>query len=62
MATAETPECIAPMMKYGAKIVECQPLTAYLIPVPLWMFKKVRRNIALMFWTTVLVNVGMWLE
>ena len=37
-------------------------LTAYLIPVPLWMFKKVRRNIALMFWTTVLVNLGMWLE
>jgi molybdopterin-containing oxidoreductase family membrane subunit len=37
-------------------------LTAYLIPVPLWMFKKVRRNIALMFWTTVLVNIGMWLE
>jgi Ni/Fe-hydrogenase subunit HybB-like protein len=36
--------------------------TAYLIPVPLWMFKKVRRNMALMFWTTVLVNIGMWLE
>ena len=28
IATAETPECIAPIMKYGAKIVECQPSTA----------------------------------
>lgn len=37
-------------------------LTAYLIPVPLWLFRKVRRNIALMFWTSVLVNVGMWME
>ena len=27
MATAETPEWIAPMMKYGAKMVECQPST-----------------------------------
>ena len=35
---------------------------AYLIPVPMWMFKRVRRSVALMFWTTVLVNVGMWLE
>jgi molybdopterin-containing oxidoreductase family membrane subunit len=37
-------------------------LTAYFIPVPLWLFRKVRRNVALMFWTSVLVNVGMWLE
>ena len=37
-------------------------LTAFFIPVPLWMFRKVRRNVALMFWTTVLVNIGMWLE
>lgn len=37
-------------------------LTAFFIPVPLWLFKKVRRSVALMFFTTVLVNVGMWLE
>ena len=36
--------------------------TAFLIPVPLWLFKKVRRNVALMFWTTLSVNIGMWLE
>ena len=27
IATEDTPECIAPIMKYGAKIVECQPST-----------------------------------
>ncbi|MDP6401963.1 MAG: polysulfide reductase NrfD, partial [SAR202 cluster bacterium] len=37
-------------------------MTAYFIPVPLWLFKNVRRSIRLMFFTTVLVNVGMWLE
>lgn len=36
--------------------------TAFFIPVPLWLFKRVRRSVALMFWTTVSVNVGMWLE
>ncbi|MCZ6539189.1 MAG: polysulfide reductase NrfD, partial [Chloroflexi bacterium] len=37
-------------------------LCAYLIPVPMWLFKRVRTNIALMFWTSILVNIGMWLE
>ena len=37
-------------------------ITAYFLPVPLWMFKNVRRNVKWMFWTTVSVNVGMWLE
>ncbi len=37
-------------------------LTAFFIPVPLWMFRRVRRNLLLMFITTLLVNVGMWLE
>lgn len=37
-------------------------ITAYFFPVPMWMFKKVRRNLKWMFWTTVSVNVGMWLE
>lgn len=36
--------------------------TAYLIPVPMWMFKKVRRSMSLMLITTLVVNVGMWLE
>lgn len=35
---------------------------SYIIPVPLWLFKRVRRNIWLMFVTSIMVNVGMWLE
>ena len=35
---------------------------AFIIPVPMWLFKRVRRNMKLMFFTTVLVNIGMWLE
>ena len=37
-------------------------LFAFFIPVPLWLFKKVRRSLLLMFITTILVNIGMWLE
>ncbi|MFQ5872742.1 MAG: NrfD/PsrC family molybdoenzyme membrane anchor subunit [Dehalococcoidia bacterium] len=37
-------------------------LTAYFIPVPMWLFKGVRRNIGLMLLTSILVNIGMWLE
>jgi len=37
-------------------------LTGYFIPVSIWMFKSARRKIWVMFWTTILVNVGMWLE
>ena len=37
-------------------------LTAYFIPVPLWLFKNVRRNAKWIVFTTVLVNIGMWLE
>ena len=37
-------------------------MTAFFIPVPLWLFKSVRRSIKWMFFTTVLVNIGMWLE
>ena len=36
--------------------------TGYIIPVGMWLFKSVRSNIALMFWSSILVNVGMWLE
>ena len=35
---------------------------SYFIPVPMWLFRSVRRSIPLMIFTTVLVNVGMWLE
>ena len=37
-------------------------MTAYFIPVPLWLFKGVRRNAKWIVFTTVLVNIGMWLE
>ena len=37
-------------------------ICAYIIPVPMWMFRAVRRNFFWMFVTTILVNVGMWLE
>ena len=37
-------------------------LCSYVIPVPLWLFRNVRRSAVLMFWTTILVNIGMWLE
>ena len=36
--------------------------TGYIIPVSMWMFRSVRRSIGLMVFTTVLVNIGMWLE
>jgi molybdopterin-containing oxidoreductase family membrane subunit len=37
-------------------------LSSYVIPVPLWMFRRVRRNFTIMLWTSLLVNVGMFLE
>ncbi|MAU64646.1 MAG: molybdopterin oxidoreductase [Dehalococcoidia bacterium] len=37
-------------------------ITSFVIPVPMWLFKQVRRSPMWMFITTVLVNVGMWLE
>lgn len=37
-------------------------LCVYLIPAPLWMFKRVRTNILAMFILSILVNIGMWLE
>jgi molybdopterin-containing oxidoreductase family membrane subunit len=37
-------------------------VTAFIIPVPLWLFRRVRRNVALMFIISILVNVGMWIE
>lgn len=37
-------------------------IASYFIPVPLWLFRRVRRNMTLMLITTILVNVGMWME
>ncbi|MBI4220322.1 MAG: polysulfide reductase NrfD [Chloroflexi bacterium] len=37
-------------------------ITGFFIPVPLWLFKRVRNSIPLMFWTSISVNIGMWLE
>ena len=37
-------------------------ITGYIIPVSFWLFRRMRRNIAVMFWTSLLVNLGMWLE
>jgi len=35
---------------------------SYVIPVPLWLSRRVRRNLTMMIITTLMVNVGMWLE
>lgn len=35
---------------------------SYIIPVPLWLSKNVRRSPWAMFVTTILVNIGMWIE
>ena len=37
-------------------------LTACFIPVPMWLFRNLRRSLLAMFISTMLVNVGMWLE
>ncbi|MBM4435746.1 MAG: polysulfide reductase NrfD [Actinobacteria bacterium] len=37
-------------------------LCAFVIPVPMWLFRRVRRSFFLMFLTTILVNIGMWIE
>src|SRR5262249_31996004 len=36
--------------------------TSYIIPIPLWLKASNRRNITLMFWSSILVNIGMWSE
>jgi len=37
-------------------------ITGFFIPVPAWLFKRVRNSIPWMFWTSISVNIGMWLE
>ncbi|MBI4498517.1 MAG: polysulfide reductase NrfD [Chloroflexi bacterium] len=34
----------------------------YFVPIPLWLSGRVRRNIPLMFVTSLLVNIAMWME
>lgn len=37
-------------------------ILGYIIPVGMWLKRSVRRNIKLMFWTSLLVNIAMWSE
>lgn len=37
-------------------------LSVFVIPFPLWLFRRGRTSLTVMFWTSLLVNVGMWLE
>ena len=37
-------------------------VTSYIIPVPLWLFRRVRRSFTWMLWTSLLVNIGMFME
>ncbi len=37
-------------------------IAAFFFPVPLWLFKNVRRSMLWMTITTISVNIGMWLE
>jgi molybdopterin-containing oxidoreductase family membrane subunit len=34
----------------------------YIVPVGLWLRRSVRRNVKLMFWSSLLVNISMWSE
>jgi Ni/Fe-hydrogenase subunit HybB-like protein len=37
-------------------------VTVFLVPFPLWLFRRCRRSVTIMLVTSLLVNVGMWLE
>ena len=37
-------------------------VTAYFFPVPMWLFRNVRRSFFWMLVTTISVNIGMWFE
>jgi Ni/Fe-hydrogenase subunit HybB-like protein len=39
-----------------------QVLATFLIPFPFWLLRRCRRSLAIMLATSILVNVGMWLE
>ncbi len=66
IASGETRE-IAVMQRrvfewpYWFLLVEIMIL-GYIIPVGMWLKRSVRRNIKLMFWSSLLVNIAMWSE
>ena len=35
---------------------------SFAIPVPLWFFRRIRRNMAVMLVLSLMINVGMWIE
>jgi molybdopterin-containing oxidoreductase family membrane subunit len=37
-------------------------IATLLLPIPFWFVRRFRRSTAIMFWTSLSVNVGMWLE
>jgi len=37
-------------------------ITGFFFPVPMWLFRSIRRSFFWMFITTISVNIGMWLE
>jgi Ni/Fe-hydrogenase subunit HybB-like protein len=37
-------------------------IATLILPIPFWFFRRFRRSVGVMFWTSVSVNVGMWLE
>ena len=37
-------------------------ILGYIIPVGMWLKRSVRRNVKLMFWSSLLVNIAMWSE
>ncbi|CAN5741950.1 polysulfide reductase NrfD [soil metagenome] len=37
-------------------------ILGYIVPVGMWLKRSVRRNIKLMFWSSLLVNIAMWSE
>jgi molybdopterin-containing oxidoreductase family membrane subunit len=37
-------------------------IATLLLPIPFWFVRRFRRSVRVMFWTSLSVNVGMWLE
>jgi Ni/Fe-hydrogenase subunit HybB-like protein len=37
-------------------------VTVFIIPFPLWLSRRVRASASAMFWLSISVNIGMWLE
>jgi len=43
-------------------LLAIQVLCTIFIPLPIWLVRRFRRSVAVMFWVSVVVNAGMWLE